>query len=73
MEDESAVVKHLRLIIQDQAKIINQQHIELAEHREREHLIADCPWGFALWLLLNDVWPFSLWYHRFDGGDHAER
>lgn len=40
---------------------------ELAEHREFDAAIKH-PWLFFWWLLLKDVWPFSHWYHRFDGG-----
>jgi hypothetical protein len=38
---------------------------ELAEHRQFEHS-RNHPWGFFWWLLLENIWPFSLWYHRFD-------
>lgn len=65
---KDAIIRQQELIIKDYQTTINQQHIELAHHREREHHIDHCRWGFALWLLLNDLWPFSLWYHRFDGG-----
>ena len=41
---------------------------ELAEHRDLHKNIKNGPWGFFWWLLLGNVWPFSIWYHRFDGG-----
>jgi DNA-binding IclR family transcriptional regulator len=65
---KDTIIKQQELIIRDQQTTIDTLHNELAHHREREHLIDDSRWGFALWLILNDVWPFSLWYHRFDGG-----
>jgi hypothetical protein len=39
---------------------------ELAEHRELHEHIKQGPLRFALWSLLKDVWPFAVWYHRFD-------
>jgi hypothetical protein len=39
---------------------------ELAEHRELHEYIKQGPWRFARYLLIHDVWPFSIWYHRFD-------
>lgn len=39
---------------------------ELAEHRDLHTHIRKGPWGFFWWLLLENVWPFSVWYHRFD-------
>jgi hypothetical protein len=47
-------------------QLADQQHQELARHRQREHLIDNDEWGFVRWLLLRDVWPFSWWYHRFE-------
>ncbi len=48
-----------------QNDIINKQRCELAYHRQfdrsRKHL-----WHFFWWLLINNVWPFSIWYHRFE-------
>ena len=36
---------------------------ELAEHRQFDSAIKH-PWSFFGWLLLRNVWPFSLWYGR---------
>ena len=66
MEDESAVVKHLRLIIRDLTEENNRLRTELAPHRQWDNFAKRERWRFALFLLLSDVWPFSLWYHRFD-------
>ena len=41
---------------------------ELAEHRDLREHIRQGPWRLFWWLLLENVWPFSVWYHRFDGG-----
>jgi len=41
------------------------QSQELAEHRQFEES-RNHPWQFFWWLLLRNVWPFSVWYHRFD-------
>ncbi len=38
---------------------------ELAEHRQFEHS-RNHPWQFFWWLVLRNVFPFSIWYHRFD-------
>jgi hypothetical protein len=50
----------------EQRRLVHlHQTRELAEWRAygvaRKHR-----WGFFWWLLLQDVWPFSIWYHRFD-------
>jgi hypothetical protein len=37
---------------------------ELAEHRQFEHYSRKDRWGFFWWLLLQNVWPFSIWYGR---------
>lgn len=66
MEDKDAIIRQQWAIIKDQQTTIGKQRVELAEHRERERYIDGQRWGFALWLLLNDLWPFSLWFHRFD-------
>ena len=44
--------------------LVNQAQ-ELAHHRSFEHSRKH-PWRFFWWLVLNNVWPFSVWYHRFD-------
>jgi hypothetical protein len=56
----------LEQIVTNQEQTIAHQRQELAERRYRDHLVDESPWGFALWLLLKEVWPFSRWYHRFD-------
>ena len=61
-------IQHLEALIREQTTLLNQQRVELAHHRELHEHIQHGPWRFARWLLLNDLWPFSLWYHRFDGG-----
>jgi hypothetical protein len=38
---------------------------ELAEHRQFVHT-RNHPWRFFWWLVLRNVWPFSIWYSRFD-------
>ena len=67
MEDKDSIIRQQGLIMADQTNTINQLRTELAYHRQWEHRIA-CPWSFFWWLLLQDVWPFRLWYGRFDGG-----
>lgn len=67
-ENDTPRIKHLEAIIREQTETMNQQRIELAHHREFSEYSRKHPWQFFLWLLLNNVWPFSLWYHRFDGG-----
>lgn len=38
---------------------------ELAQHREFS-LAFEHPVKAVCWLLFRNVWPFSIWYHRFD-------
>jgi hypothetical protein len=38
---------------------------ELANHRQFEHS-RNHPWAFFWYCMLRNVWPFSIWYHRFD-------
>lgn len=66
MEDKDAIIRQQGLIIADQTNTINQLRTELAPHRQWDSFARRERWRFALWLLINDVWPFSLWYHRFD-------
>jgi hypothetical protein len=55
--EELAETRRLNLLAQSQ---------ELAEHRDIHEHIKKGPWRFALWCLLHEVWPFSIWYGRFD-------
>jgi hypothetical protein len=59
MED-SPQITHLKLVIADQTETINKQHLELTKLRTERKWIAHQRWGFAFYLLLHDVWPFSL-------------
>jgi len=63
-ENKDAIIRQQWLIITDQQTTINQQRTELAYHRQFES--RQEPWRFALWLLLHDLWPFSVWYHRHE-------
>lgn len=51
-------------IIRRQEELIRLQHNELAWRRYRDHMVDESPVGFALWLLLKDVYPFKWWYSR---------
>lgn len=53
-------------IIHRQAELIRIQHNELAELRHRAYLVDNDPLGFALWLILHEIWPFSVWYRRHE-------
>jgi hypothetical protein len=59
---KDVVIRQQELIIRDYQATINTQHLELAQHRERERYIDGERWGFALWLMFHDLWPFSMWY-----------
>lgn len=65
---KDAIIKQQELIIRDLTTTNNALRIELAPHRQWNSFARQQPWRFALFLLLSEVWPFSLWYHRFDGG-----
>ncbi len=54
-----ALAESRRLVFMYQTK-------ELAEHRELHEHVKQGPLRFALWSLLKDVWPFSIFYHRFE-------
>jgi hypothetical protein len=69
-----------RIIEQQQEQIVLLQELaeqsrlaflhqskELAKHRQFD-IVSKDRWGYFWWLLLNNIWPFSIWYHRFDGG-----
>ena len=43
----------------------HHQSKELAELRQYHH-VNKCRWGFFWWLLLHNVWPFTLWYRKFE-------
>jgi len=63
---KEATIKLLEGIVDSQKERLALQHNELAERRFRDHLVDESPWGFAAWMLLKDVFPFSLWYHRHE-------
>ena len=56
----------LEQLAEDRRLAFLHQCKELAEHRDLHTHIKKGPWGFFWWLLLENVWPFSVWYHRFD-------
>ena len=66
MEDKDAIIRQQALIIRDVTDTNNKLRTELAPHRRWNNFARKQPWRFALFLLLNDVWPFSLWYGRFE-------
>ena len=66
IEHQAELLRSQSTICQCQRSVLEAQRLELAERRLKDRLIDAEPWGFALFLLLKDVWPFSLWYHRFD-------
>jgi hypothetical protein len=56
----------LHEVVDTQTRTLDVMRQELAERRHRDHLVDHDSIGFTLWLLLHDIFPFSLWYHRFD-------
>ena len=38
---------------------------ELAELR-KYHFVNNNRWGFLLFMLVGDIWPFAIWYRRFE-------
>lgn len=66
MEDKDAIIQQQWSIIKDQQTTINQLRTELAPFRTWNSFARREPWRFALYLLLKDIWPFSLWYGRFE-------
>lgn len=62
-EEKIELYEQLRVAMEKQ---IERQRLELAEHRQWYRFAKSEPWHFACWLMFKDVWPFSIWYHRFD-------
>ena len=61
---KDAIIEQLRLIIRDQTATINTLRTEIAPHRIWTSYARRQPWRFALFLLLKDIWPWSMWYGR---------
>jgi hypothetical protein len=53
---ELAETRRLGFMYQTKELAVRRQFSEAFEY----------PTQAVLWLLLSDVWPFSIWYHRFD-------
>lgn len=66
IEQQEEHVTLLEELAEQRRLAFMHQTKELAEHRDLQDHIKEGPWRFALWLLLENVWPFSVWYHRFD-------
>jgi hypothetical protein len=62
---KDAIIEQQRLIIRDQLLVIDKQRCELAERRQFS-AASEHPWQYFWWLLLHDLWPFSIWYGRFN-------
>lgn len=56
----------LEQLAEERRKAFVAQSRELAERREFEESLNMSKAAFLRFWLLEDVWPFSLWYRRFD-------
>jgi hypothetical protein len=66
IEQQEEQIELLKELAETRRLNLMFQTKELAEHRDLHEYIKQGPWRFALYLLINDVWPFSVWYHRFE-------
>jgi hypothetical protein len=58
-------IELLESIVEQRRLTLMYQSKELADLREYHHVNKQ-RWGFFWYLVLSNVWPFSIWYHRFE-------
>jgi hypothetical protein len=63
---KDAIIEQLEELAEQRRLDYMNQCKELAARRESDKHIDGAPWRFACWLMFKDLWPFSIWYHRFD-------
>jgi hypothetical protein len=59
-------IELLKDMVEQRRLALTHQSRELADHRDLHQYSRKSRWGFFWWLALNNIWPFSIWYHRFD-------
>ena len=61
------VIEKQEALIRNLTEENNRLRCELAPHRVWDDYSRQQPWRYCMFLMLKDVFPFSLWYHRHDG------
>jgi hypothetical protein len=65
IEQQQTQIVLLQELAEQRRLVHLHQCKELAELR-RYHHVNMHRWGFLLFMLVGDIWPFSIWYHRFE-------
>jgi hypothetical protein len=66
IEQQQTQIVLLQELAEQRRLVHLHQSKELAELRDLHEYSRNKRWVFFFWLLLENVWPFSIWYHRFE-------